>query len=185
MEAKKISDLSLFNLTGEFLSLFETEYPEIYEEDSDEVKAEKEAEQAKFDDALSEIITAMDSKADGYCFVRARLLADIDTAKAEKKRIDSFIERKKRAIERMEKRLYEAMKETGRTNIETAIHTISIKPKRASVQILKDIEDIPEEYRRTKVEIEPDKTKIRDAIKSGKTFDFAVYESTGDELKIK
>ena len=184
-DAKPINEQSLFNLTGEFLKLLENDYPEISEDDSEEVKAEKEKAQADFDKTLSQILTAMDDKMDGYCYVRARLLADIDTAKAEKKRIDDIIKRKERVIERMETSLFNSMVATGRTLIQTALHKITIKPKRATVRLLvDDPKDIPQEYQRIKTTVEADKTKIRDAIKNGERLDFAVYESQGDELKI-
>jgi len=183
-QEKPITEQSLFNLTGEFLRLFEQEYPEISEDDSEEVRAEKEKAQADFDDALSVILTAIDKKMDGYCYVRARLLADIETAKAERKRLDDFIKRKERVVERMETSLFKSMIATGRTIIQTALHKICIKPKRASVRVLVPETEIPKEYQRIKTTIEADKTKIRDAIKSGKKLDFAVYESPGDELKI-
>jgi len=185
IEVKDKSELSLFNLTGEFQALFAMDYPEIYEEDSDEVKAEKEEDQAAFDELLSEILTAMDSKADGYYYVRQRCMFNIDAAKAEKKLMDTVIKRNENVIRRMEERLYDAMKSTGRTNIKTALHSFSIKPKRPTVQLLIPETEIPEEYQRIKTEISADKVKIRDAIKGGKKIDFAVYESAGDELKIK
>jgi hypothetical protein len=185
IEVKDKQDLSLFNLTGEYLALFEMDYPEIYEDDSEEVKAEKLKDQMAFDELLSDILMAMDSKADGYCYVRQRWMADIEAAKAEKKNMEAVIKRKENNIKRMEARLYNSMKISGRTNIETALHSLSIKPKRPTVQILIPEEEIPQEYQKIKTEISADKVKIRDAIKNGKKIDFAVYESAGDELKIK
>ena len=46
--------------------------------------------------------------------------------------------------------------------------------KSESVDVFKGIDEIPEQFVRTKITKEPDKTAIKDAIKAGEKIDFAV-----------
>jgi hypothetical protein len=177
---------SLFELTSDFLSLMDMDYPEIYEDDTELDKAEKQSEIEAFEDTMNMLIDAIDDKADGYCYVIERLEGENETARNAKKKLDALIKSRERKIERLKNALANSMILTERKAIETPLHRITVRSSE-SVKLThgdKAVEFIPVEYRKVKETIEPDKTLIKKALKNGEKFEFATLE-TKNNLQIK
>jgi hypothetical protein len=177
---------TLFQLTGDFLSLMNMEYPEIYEDDTEEDIAEKQSAIEAFEGTMNMLIESIDDKIDNYCYVIEQLQGENETAKTAKKKLDALIKSRERKIERLKNALANSMVLTERKSIETPLHRVNVRSSE-SVKLIhgdKAVEFIPEEYRRVKEVIEPDKTLIKKVLKSGEVLNFATLE-TKNNLQIK
>lgn len=108
---------------------------------------------------------------------------------AEINAIDELIEKlqakkkaKQKVINNLKQRVLTAMEIFGIFKIESPVMTLSIR-KSESVEIVNE-HQIPEEYKRTKTEVAPDKTKIKAALKEGKEINGA-FLSINSSLQIK
>lgn len=175
---------SLFTLTEELSEMFSMGYPEIYDNDSEEVKAEKEELQAAFDERISDLIEKIDNKADGYCSLITRFEGRAKTIEAEISRLMALKKSMDNAKKRMRESLLYCMQSTGRTCINTDLHTIKAV-KNGGKQPMEITGNVPKEYEKTTVVVEPDKDKIRAALEKGEALDFALLKERGSHLSIK
>lgn len=143
---------SLYELTGDFLSLWE-------------MADDAELDEDIFFDTLEGIQGAIEDKADGYAKVICSLKAEMDGLKSEIDRLS----RKRKAIEnnveRITKSLEQSMIATGNTKFKTSLFSFNIQKNPASVSVLSE-DKIPSKYW---VEQEPklDKRTILADLKAG------------------
>ena len=145
----------------------------LYEEDIDE--------QCVLD-TLESIEGDIEDKADNYAKIIKEFEMIRDARKAEAKRLNESASIFDNRIRILKGNLFNVMKETGRTKFNTELFSFNIC-KNGGKQALTVDGEVPEEY--TKVIIENDTEKIRQALESGKNLPFAHLEPRGESLRIK
>jgi len=115
-------------------------------------------------EVLNNIQMALEEKALNTAYVIRKLDSRIDAIKNEIDRLKKLKEMAESAEERLKKYLQENIPEGQK--IQGDLITISWR-KSESVEI-SDVSKIPKEYIKTKIEESPDKTTIKEALKSGK-----------------
>lgn len=132
-------------------------------------------------DTLESIEGKIEDKADNYAYILAGIENDVNACKAEKARLEKRQKVLKNREDRLKNYLAEVMKNTGKTNFKTALHTFRIQ-KNGGKRALTIDGEVPTEY--TKTVIENDTDKIRQALEQGKKLSFAHLEAQGESLRI-
>ena len=132
-------------------------------------------------DTLESIEGEIEDKADNYAYIIAEIKNDVNACKAEKTRL----EKRQKVLENRENRLKnyltDIMKNTGKTNFKTQLHTFRIQ-KNGGKRALTIDGEVPAEY--TKTVTENDTDKIRQVLEEGKKLPFAHLEAQGESLRI-
>lgn len=132
-------------------------------------------------DTLESIEGDIEDKADNYAYIIAEIKNDVNACKAEKARL----EKRQKVLENRENRLKnylaDVMRNTGKTNFKTQLHTFRIQ-KNGGKRALTIDGEVPKEY--TKTIVENDTDKIRQALESGKKLSFAHLEPQSESLRI-
>lgn len=166
-----MNNLSLYNITNSFITLFE--------------KAEnEELTQEEIQEQGNELALALKNKSAsiiGY-------IRNLDlTSEAIKNEIDRLTIMKK-AIDNKNTKFKEYVKENmeklGLQKIDTELGTLSIAKNPASVEIF-DETLIADEYKKEKVTVSIDKTSIKNALKAGKDVQGAKLVEDKTSLRIK
>ena len=124
----------------------------------------------------------LDSKAENYVKVIRSVEGDISVIDAEIKRLKEIREGKSKVIDRMKEALSTAMTAFRIDKIETALMKLFFR-KSESVEIV-DEKLIPEEYKLSRVVVNPDKILIKKLIKSGEEVPGAlVVEKSNLQIK--
>lgn len=160
----------LYELTGEFLQLMNML------EDADEL-----VEQV-IKDTLEGIEGEIEIKADGYARIIRELDAEANKYEEEAKRLQSRGDALHNRSRILKDHLYNSMKLTGKTKFKTGLFSFGIQKNGGlqPMEIVPDVE-VPDEY----LEKKPDNTKIRQALKEGKTLPFVILKERGDHLVIR
>lgn len=161
---------TLYEITGQYLQLLEM----LEEEDNLEEQVVK--------DTLEGIDGELEIKADGYARIIRELDAEAVKYEEEKKRLEERGNTLRNRSRILKEHLYNSMKLTGKTKFKTNLFSFGIQ-KNGGLQPMEIVPDviIPDEY----LKKEPDNTKIREAIKEGKSLPFAVLKERGDHLVIR
>ena len=162
------NNTTLFDLKEQFRLLYEL--------------ATSEEDEQAFLDTLEGLKGELEVKAGGYTHVIKQL-------EMEAKECDNVIaafkakkEVRENHIKRMKEALMEAMDAAGVESIPAGEYTLKIA-KNGGLQPLKIDGDVPDSF--TKVIVEPDNKKIRDALLEGQELEFAHLEERGRHLNIK
>ena len=145
----------------------------LYEEDVDE--------QCVLD-TLESIEGDIEDKADSYAKIIKEFEALRDVRKAEAKRLTESASVLDNRIKFLKGNLFNVMKETGKTKFNTELFSFNIC-KNGGKQALTIDGEVPEEF--TKVIIENDTDKIRQALEDGENLPFAHLEPRGESLRIR
>ena len=159
---------SLYDLKGEFLALYELA---INDEDPQ-----------AFLDTLEGLKGELEVKAGGYVHVIKQLTMEADECD---KLIDAFTAKKSARmnnVKRMKEALIDAMDAAGIDSLKAGEFNLKIS-KNGGLQPMKITGDVPDSF--TKVIVEPDNKKIRDALANGEALEFAHLEERGRHLNIK
>ena len=159
---------SLYDLTGEFKALYELA---INDEDPQ-----------AFLDTLEGLKGELAVKAGGYVHVIKQLTMEADECD---KLIDAFTAKKSARmnnVKRMKEALIDAMDAAGIDSLKAGEFNLKIS-KNGGLQPMKITGEVPDSY--TKVIVEPDNKKIRDALANGEVLEFAHLEERGRHLNIK
>ena len=161
---------TLYELTGQYLELLE-----MLENDDG-------TEEQVIRDTLEGIDGELEIKADNYAKIIRELSEEAKKFEAEKKRLEARQTTLENRVKLLKDNLFFAMKETGKTKFKTDLFSFGIQ-KNGGVQPMELIPDIPipEEYCR----MEPDNTKIREALAAGKNLPFAQLKERGEHLRIR
>lgn len=161
---------TLYEITGDYLRLLE-----MLEEDEN-------IDPQAFADTLEGIDGEFEIKADGYARVLKELSAEAGKYDAEIQRMTARRDYLNNRSKMLKQHLYESMKATGKLKFKTDLFSFGIQ-KNGGLQPLEILPDvtIPLEY----CTIEPDNTKIREALKNGAELPFAVLKERGEHLSIR
>ena len=162
------NNTTLFDLKEQFRLLYEL--------------ATSEDDEQAFLDTLEGLVGELEVKAGGYTHVIKQLEME---AKECDNVIDAFKAKKEvreNHIKRMKEALMEAMDAAGVDSIPAGEYTLKIA-KNGGLQPLVITGDVPDTF--TKVIVEPDNKKIREALNDGENLDFAYLEERGRHLNIK
>ena len=160
---------NLYELTNNY----ETVLNMLYEEDVDE---------QMILDTLEGIEGEIEDKADGYAKIIRELEAIRDARKEEMYRQQEGARVLDNRIKLLKQNLFNTMKQTGKTKFVTDLFSFNIA-KNGGKQSLTIDGDVPEEY--TKIVVENDTDKIRQALENGENLLFAHLEPRGESLRIK
>ena len=141
-------------------------------------------DQETFIQTLEPIITAIAEKADGYCSVLSHFESQTAMINAEIERLKARKETIEKNVDKMKKMLMYSLITTGRKEIKTDLHTIRVK-KAGGKQAMEITGDVPKEYEKTTITVEPDKDKIRKELETGKKLEFAHLNERSSYLDIK
>lgn len=119
-------------------------------------------------DALNNLIAAktetIERGLESLCKIRARKKADIETLKAESKRMDEKADREEKALTRLEQYMMDMLLRSGQTKLTTGTFTVGVRTSK-SVWCAPDFNN--PDYMRVTTTSAPDKLKIKDALESG------------------
>lgn len=160
---------NLYQLTNNYKTVSNM----LYDEDTDE---------QMILDTLEGIEGEIEDKADNYAKIIKELEAKQNARKEEAKRLTKSAKVFENRAKTLKSNLFNAMKETGKTNFVTDLFSFNIV-KNGGKQTLTIDGKVPEEY--TKTIIENDTDKIRQALEEGKELSFAHLEPRGESLRIK
>ena len=133
-------------------------------------------------DTLESIEGEIEDKADNYAYIIAEILNDASACKLEKDRLEKRQKSLENKAKNLKKSLSEIMKNTGKTNFKTQLHTFRIQ-KNGGKRALTIDGEVPKEYQ--KAIIENDTDKIRQALEGGEKLPFAHLEPQSESLRIK
>lgn len=105
------------------------------------------------------------TKATNYGFVIKQLISESEIIDAEIDRLTQLKKSRTKSIERLKGNMTMAMQLFGVDKIESPVLKISFRASE-SVEI-DDVDSIPAEYMVTKITTQPDKVKLKSAIKAG------------------
>lgn len=137
------------------------------------------------DDSFEALSGEIEDKADGYAKVRAELMAQSASLKAEIDRMKARKDAVDKNIDRLMKSLENAMILTGKTKFKTDLFSFGIQKNPAAVVIDEAyIENIPEEYL---IQQEPkiDRQKIKEDLKAGKDLEGIAHLEQSESLRIR
>ena len=132
-------------------------------------------------DTLESIEGEIEDKADNYAYIIAEILNDANACKLEKDRLNKRQKTLENKASQLKQSLADTMKNTGKTNFKTQLHTFRIQ-KNGGKRALTIDGEVPEEYQKTIIENDTD--KIRQALEEGKELPFAHLEAQGESLRI-
>lgn len=132
-------------------------------------------------DTLESIEGDIEDKADNYAYIIAEILNDANACKSEKNRLEKRQKSLENKAKNLKNNLIFIMKDTGKTNFKTQLHTFRIQ-KNGGKRILTIDGEVPKEYQKTIIENDTD--KIRQALEEGKELPFAHLEAQGESLRI-
>lgn len=139
-------------------------------------------DQQAFIDTLESLRGELVDKAAGYTHVIKQLEMEMQQCDQVVKEFSDKKEKRANAINRMKQLMIEAMDAAGLESISAGEYTLKIT-KNGGLQPLKIDGDVPDNF--TKVIVEPDNKKIRDALLEGQELEFAHLEPRGRHLNIK
>lgn len=164
--------MNIFELTKEFVELKEMlEDSEL----SDELKEE----------ALKEVKTGLEEKADAYAYIITELKSECDMLENEEKRLYRIRAAKENAVSRLKENLMFCIKETGEKNLKTSMHrfTVCKNGGKPGINLTVPVDELPDELK--KVEYKPDNDKIRKMILEDGDMTYAELKPQGEHLLIK
>lgn len=161
---------TLYEITGDYLRLLEM----LEEEESIDPQA--------FADTLEGIDGEFEVKADGYARIMKELETEAGRYDAEIQRMVTRRDSFKNRVKMLKQHLYDSMKATGKVKFKTDLFSFGIQ-KNGGLQPMELVPgvEIPDEY----CKMEPDSTKIREALKNGEELPFAVLKERGSHLVIR
>lgn len=133
-------------------------------------------------DTLEGIAGEIEQKAESTAVIMQELTAEADKIKSEEKRLKERRERLENNIDAMKKRLFEAMKTTGKTKFKTALFSFGIRKNPVKL-VIDDEEKIPKKYLIPQP-AKLDAAKLREELKAGAVRKYAHLEQ-GESLVIK
>lgn len=136
----------------------------------------------ELEDALAINQQDLTTKATNYGYVIKQLTAECSIIDAEIDRLDALKKSRIKAIEKLKSNVLTAMQVFSVGSIDSPVMKISLRASE-SVEI-EDVNAIPADYMVTKVTTQPDKTKIKAAIKAGEVMSGARIQ-VNQNLQIK
>ena len=133
---------------------------------------------------MAELERSLADKADGYAAFIVELEARVRLRRDESQRLAARARVDERKCEYLRGRLLDAMRRTNTPVLNTSRYRLSIA-KNGGVAPLVIVGDVPSEWMRTKVEVSPDRERIREALDAGTRLPFASYGERGERLVLR
>lgn len=127
--------------------------------------------------ALAEVEKELSCKAADCIAVMLKMDSFIGEVDNEVRRLTDYKKSLKANQDRLKNTIVGAMVKLGRDSLPTGRGVIKLKTNPAAC-VIDNIDILPTEYTKTEIKITPDKTKIKDAIKSGTLVAGAHLEQT-------
>lgn len=151
-----------------------------------------EVDQQTVADTLEAIDGDIEAKADAYAEIRETLKAKAKRLEDESKRLKEWSESIKKNVKRLETNLGASMITLGKLKFETDHHKFNYRKAGGALPLLypniagePKAKDVPEEYRREKIEMVIDTDKIRKALAEGQELEFVRLGERTRYLDIK
>lgn len=160
---------SLYELTSDLKELQEIDFTDAEAEQIEEIKA-----------IIDEQIA---TKGTGIIRLIRNDEADIESIKAEIKRLQSLVKTKQNRIDNLKKYTKECLEKADIKKVSTSLGNISLRKLPGSVEVLEE-DSIPEEYKKEVITITIDKKAILADLKEGVVIN-GVTLKTGTSLSIK
>ena len=150
------------NNIKEILDLIENEETDV----SDDVIA----------DTLEGLEGELEYKVNSWCRAIRNITYEINAVESEKVRLSNIKKAKEKEIERMKTVLFNVLSKLGYEKYKTSEYSLyGFKTDKLDVASIKHI---PDEFKRERISYEPDKEKIRCALKNGRELSFAKFTSS-------
>lgn len=128
-----------------------------------------EIDEEKIQDYLTNLPIERDKKIDAYGCLIKNLTAGVEALKQEEQSLANRRKAKEKTIERLKANVLSSMIMFGERKKETTRVVFSLR-KSESVEVT-NLDNLPKEYIKEKIEYSPDKKALKEALESGKTFD--------------
>lgn len=139
--------------------------------DNAEAEGVEDDERIKEAEELKKLVElAIEDKCDNIAYIIKNYEADISSVAEEINRLRKVKQRNESQLKSLKERVVSAMVLLGKKNISTSIGKLSTR-RSESVEVYGDIKELPEEFKRLKIEVSPDKTALKKAIKDGMHID--------------
>lgn len=134
---------------------------------------------------LAVIGDELEAKADGYARVIRNMEAQVESFKAEEKRIAENRKRLEAGIDRLKQNLFESMKATGKEKFKTDLFSFSIQKNGGATPVIVDVptEELPDDL--VQITEKPDLKAIAAYIEKTGDLTFAHFGERGESLRIK
>ena len=134
---------------------------------------------------LAVIGDELEAKADGYARVIRNMEAQVESFKAEEKRIAENRKRLESGIDRLKQNLFESMKATGKTKFKTDLFSFAIQKNGGADPVIVDVptDDLPDDL--VQITEKPDLKAIAEYIKETGDLTYAHFGERGESLRIK
>lgn len=168
--------MTLYELTDEYLQL--QELLESGEEDEQIVK-----------DSLESVEFDLEEKADNYAKIIRNFESQIETLKAEEKRLKDRRQICEKAIKRLKDNLQNSMIQTGKRKIKTDLFSFTVAKNGGALPVIVDVEteDLPDEC--VIITEKPDLKALAALLEDPENKDhyskFAHFGERGESLRIK
>lgn len=124
-----------------------------------------------FADTFEALEGELEEKVNSWCKVAKNLQADINDIKDEVKRLNDRRKSKENELQKMKSTLMAVLTSLGYTKFKTAQFSLyGFKSDKLSIT-----DDVPEEFRKERISLEPDNDKIRAELESGAELPFAKF----------
>lgn len=136
-------------------------------------------------DTLEGIGGEIEVKAENTAKVLKELEAEVAKLKAESKRLDDRRKAIENNVEDIKRRLFDAMKLTGKTKFKTALFSFSIAKNGGKIPVVVDVDcsELPDDF--VIISEKPNLEAIREYIEKHGTCAYAHYGERGEHLNIK
>lgn len=145
---------SLYELSKDFLQL-------------EEIVENTEGEEKQQAEEIREIIKQeLNNKAVNVAYYIRNLESSIEEKKAEEKRIKEIRQKEEKRLKNFKNYVIEVFAELGIKKFDTSIGKLAVRSSKA-IEIVNDINLLPDEYKRVKTVVEADKTELKKALSNG------------------
>ena len=163
--------------------------PSIFELTKDQEELKRKVEDGLFSeedvaDTFEGMEHELNDKISSYCHVINSMSADQATIENEIKRLQGLLSEKKNQIKSIKRTLITGLSGIEKTKFDTGLFKGHIRKGSQSVNVLNP-SDIPSDYIEVKVTEAPDKTAIKNALKSGESVPGAELVTGDSSLIIK
>jgi hypothetical protein len=139
---------------------------------------------ATVDSWFARLDSDFNGKVDNYSALITEIRHRAETRKAESERLARRAKSDENAADWLSSRLREALEQRGIKKVDTDRYTVSVVGNGGKQPLLLDAE-IPGEWTKTKMVVEPDKERIRSCLEAGESLPFASLGERGKRLSIR
>lgn len=134
------------------------------------IKFDEETGEILFDDSdLEQLQVDLERKIENIGLFIKNLRSEAEALKAEEVSLKKRRERKERSLEHYSEYLKEYLISNDRPRFETS--RVAMNIRKSEAVSIDPLANIPKDYLVEKVELKPDKAKLKKALKAGETFD--------------